>query len=461
MNYDYSSFHYGEEPYIVSKSIPVENSRNLLSKQEQYESNNRSYPRSMPIGLRNALGSTLEDVDGNKFLDFFSGCGVVNLGHNNPVIMERMKRQMERVIHALDFPTEIKVAFMEKLNACLPESLRDKVKFNFCGPTGADAVEAGIKLARINTKREAVFSFHGAFHGMTAGALSVTCNDYNRKAMGNKSAPVHFFPYSYCYRCPFGKRPESCKLQCATFLRSALENPSSGVDIPAAIIIEPIQGEGGSIIPREGYLEEIVKIGNDYNIPVIFDEIQVGFYRTGKLFSFEHTAAVPDLITVSKGIGGIGMPLAILILRNELDKWTKATHTGTFRGNQLSIAAGAAALSFVKDTDVLENAAAVGKHMLQTLEDMKKRSKFIGEVRGRGLIFGVEYVKNLKTRVPFPELVKELREECLQKGLLFEVGGHYDNVIRFLPPLVTTKKMADNFLRIYDIAHQKLERKFQ
>jgi diaminobutyrate-2-oxoglutarate transaminase len=454
----FKNYHLAEDASIVTSTVPGPRSLELLEIQGELEGNNRSYPQSIPIAFDRAKGTIIEDVDGNRYIDFFAGCGVLNVGHNNEDVLSDVEKQQRKLIQALDFPTEIKIEFMKRLNSILPGSLQGKVKFNFCGPTGTDAVEAALKIARINTKRQTVISFQGAYHGMTSGSLSVTGHLHHRKMLPVVEGGVHFMPYCYCYRCQFGQRPESCHLECAKYLREALENPCSGIDKPAAIIIEPVQGEGGNIVPREGYLEEVVKIGNDMEIPVIFDEIQSGFYRTGPLFSFENSNAIPDIITMSKGLGGIGMPIAVVIYKKELDTWEKGTHAGTFRGNQLSIAAAVSAIKFVTSNNLEQYVKELGNEMLENLRDIQEKSRFIGDVRGLGLFIGIEYVKDKETKTPYPEIVSELRKRFYQEGLLVEVGGHYSNVVRFLPPLITTREIARKGLEIFEKVHSRLER---
>lgn len=456
LNFD--SYHLADNASIMTPEVPGPVSLQLLAKQGNLEGNNRSYPQSIPVAFERALGTIIEDVDRNRFIDFFAGCGVLNVGHNNPDVMTDIEKQQKKLIHSLDFPTPVKIEFMEELNARLPLELRGKMKINFCGPAGTDAVEAAMKIAKINTQRHTVVAFQGSYHGMTSGALSVTAHLHHRKQMPSLEPGVHFFPFSYCYRCQFDKKPESCNLECSKYLRTALENPCSGVEKPAAIIVEPVQGEAGTVVPREGFLEDIVKMGNEFDIPVIFDEIQAGFYRTGPLFSFENFKALPDIITLSKGLGGIGMPIAITLYRKSLDTWAKATHAGTFRGNQMSIAAGLSALKFAKRNNLEDYVKKLGAKMLEHLKGIQEKSKFIGDVRGIGLFMGIEYVKDKESKEPFPEIVGQLRKKCYENGLLVEVGGHYSNVLRFLPPLITTEKIAENALAIYERVHTELEK---
>lgn len=260
-------------------------------------------------------------------------------------------------------------------------------------------------------------------------------------------------PYCSCYRCPMGRGFKECNFECIYFFKNAMENPYSGIDKPAALIVEPIQGEGGVYIPKKGWLEKITEIAKKNEIIVIFDEIQSGFYRTGKLFSFEHTNTIPDIITISKGIGGIGFPLSLILLKKELDIWDPGTHIGTFRGNQLGMAAGLSALKLVKKLQLQKHIVKMEKLILKELKNIQKSSRFIGDVRGKGMMFGIEYVKNKFTKEPFQELTKEIKKLCYENGLLVEVGGYYDNVIRFLPPLIINERIAKNGLNLFKKAN--------
>lgn len=447
----FDRYHFSENAKIVTQKIPGPNSENLLRRQEELEGNNRSYPKGIPIAFDKAKGAIVTDVDGNEYIDFFSSCGVMNLGHNNPDILDELKKHPDAIVQAVDFPTRVRIDFSERLLSALPDEMLGKYKINFGGPTGSDAVESAIKLARINTKRHSIIAFQGGYHGMTSGALSVTSKLSHREDAPPLIPGIHFLPYCSPYRCPFGKnREEGCNFACIDFFQNALENPHSGIDKPAAIIIEPIQGEGGTYIPKEGWLERIVDIARKNGVLVIFDEIQAGFYRTGKLFSFEHTKAIPDIITMSKGIGGIGLPLSLILYRKELDTWKPGTHIGTFRGSQLSMIAGLKAMDLVEKLGIESHVEYVGDVMQKRLLKMQEKFNFIGEVRSSGLMFGIEYVKDKTTKEPDGELAKKVRKLAYENGLLVEVGGYYDNVVRFLPPLVITETIAQNGLDIFE-----------
>ncbi|GGA93599.1 diaminobutyrate--2-oxoglutarate aminotransferase [Puia dinghuensis] len=410
----------------------------------------------MPIAIDSARGAILKDVDGNMFIDFFSFAGVLNVGHCNPYVLDYVKIQEEKLIHGLDFPTENKLALIRKILQQIPEGIRNQYKVAFCGPSGSDAVEAAIKLAKHKTGREGIIAFHGSYHGMTSGALSLTSNLKFRARLGSLVPNITFLPYSYCYRCPFGKSANSCRLECAEFLKYTLENPHSGISKPAAIIIEPIQGEGGTIIPKPGFLERISEIARENDILVIFDEIQCGFFRTGNFWAFQDDTTFPDIITMSKGLGGIGFPISAIIYNKAIESWGPADHIGTFRGNQVSIAAGNGAFDFISDYNVECHTREMGKYLLEKLDELKAIYPFIGDVRGKGLILGIEYVKGPDSKLPDPELVKKIRQSCFNKGLLFEVGGHYNNVIRFIPPLIVNKELIDSALAIFKEANEEM-----
>jgi diaminobutyrate-2-oxoglutarate transaminase len=445
---DFSEYHLSETQKIITPEIPGKRSRELLKKQSEIEGAVVSYPLSMPIAIHRAKGAIIEDVDGNHFIDFFAGAGVVNVGHSNEVVLKAVREQQDRLIHALDFPTENKIEAISQILNHLPESIRNDYKVSFGGPTGSDAVEAAIKLAKIKTGRDTVIAFTGGYHGMTAGAMALTSNIGFRKQLNTQIANVHFVPYSYCYRCAFKKTPESCKMDCVDYLQNILENPHSGISKPAALILEPIQGEGGNIAPQNEYLESIIELAHEHGIVVIFDEIQSGFYRSGEFLAFMNSKAVPDIITFSKGFGGIGFPISGLIYRKEIEAWGPGTHIGTFRCNQVSLAACCAAMDFADKTNLKQHVKEISDYLMAGLQELKSICSYIGDVRGKGLMIGIEFVKDQNSKTPYPEFVKLFREACFQSGLLFEVGGHYNNVVRLVPPLIITEKIVDQAVEI-------------
>jgi diaminobutyrate-2-oxoglutarate transaminase len=440
-----ASLHFDPAPAVTGE-VPGPRSRELLARQAELESNARSYPRSVPIAIEEGFGATMKDADGNTFLDFFGGAGVLNFGHGNPEVIAAAGEQQRKLVHALDFPTRTKLDLMAKLKRLLPGRLRDSARFHFGGPTGSDAVESAIKLTRSHTGRTPVIAFQGSYHGMTSEALALT-SDVD--CGGPLSSPVHFMPYPYCYRCPLGLQSDSCGMACAKLLESSLQDPHSGIPKPAAVIIEPIQGEGGTIVPPPGYLTEVRRITREQEVPMIVDEIQSGFGRTGRMFACEHDEVVPDVITMSKALGGAGFPLSCIAYDSQLDTWGPGSHIGTFRGHQVAMAAGSAAIDFMQRTDLVAHADSLGELALATLREAALGMPSIGEVRGRGLMIGIELVSDRAAKTPWPELAAGLRRACCERGLIIEVGGHYRNVARFLPPLVITRQLLSSGIEIF------------
>jgi diaminobutyrate-2-oxoglutarate transaminase len=440
----FSKYHLSESPKIVSPSIPGERSKALLKRQGEIEGSVVSYPRSMPIAIKRAKGAIIEDIDGNLFIDFFAGAGVLNLGHCNEDVLEYVYAQQKELIHALDFPTENKILAIEKILDNLPAHLKDQYKVSFGGPTGADAVEAAIKLAKMKTGRDTIIAFSGSYHGMSSGTVGLTSDVKYRSRINSSTPNIHFAPFPYCYRCPLGKAEQNCNVDCFDYLRNLINDSHSGIPLPAAIIIEPVQGEGGNIPANKVYLEKLVTLARRHGIIVIFDEIQAGFFRCGTFLSFMDTEAVPDIITMSKGLGGVGFPISAIIYKKDIEAWGPGDHIGTFRGNQVSLAAANGAFDFAARYEIGAHAAEMGEYLIAQLRRLLGDSPFVGEIRGKGLMIGIEWVRDRATKQPFPELVSALRQGCLQKGLLFEVGGHYENVIRLMPPLIITPKIIDN-----------------
>jgi diaminobutyrate-2-oxoglutarate transaminase len=434
---------------------PGPKSQEYLAHQSSHEGSIVSYSKGMPMAIQRAKGATVEDVDGNLYVDFFGGAGVMNVGHSNPTVLQAVMKQIGELTHALDFPTPSRRLLIETLSRLLPEKLS---RLSFGGPTGSDAVESAVKLAKYNTKRQPVIAFEGSYHGMTTGALSLTSGRHFREPFLPLAPEVHFVPYAYCYRCPFNKSPDKCNLECAQYLDHVLEDPHSGVGKPAAIIVEPIQGEGGSIVPPAQFLPKVRQICDKHEVVMIADEVQAGFCRTGKMFAFEHTDTIPDVVTMSKALGGIGLPLSGIAYQERLNTWPAAQHIGTFRGNVVAYAAGAAALDFMVGTNLADHALNLGERMLSSLKEMEKASPVVGDVRGKGLMLGIEFVKDKATKEPWPDGARGVRAACHRRGLLIEIGGHYNNVARFLPPLVLTEELAGKGLAIFTDSVHEVER---
>ncbi|MFE2021040.1 diaminobutyrate--2-oxoglutarate transaminase family protein [Streptomyces sp. NPDC059499] len=418
----------------------------ILRRQALRESAARTYARSLPIVPVRARGMTIEGADGRRYLDCLSGAGTLALGHNHPVVLEAIRRVIDSgaPLHVLDLATPVKDAFTTELFATLPRQFADNARIQFCGPAGTDAVEAAFKLVRAATGRSELLAFTGAYHGMTAGALAASG--------GAPDVRVTRLPFPQDYRCPFGEGGERGADIAARWTESLLDDPKGGVPAPAGMILEPVQGEGGVNPAPDGWLRRMREITTSRSIPLIADEVQTGVGRTGTFWAVEHSGIVPDVMVLSKAIGG-SLPLAVIVYRSELDVWQPGAHAGTFRGNQLAMAAGAATLAHVRENGLADRAATLGARMLASLRALSADHPSIGDVRGRGLMIGIELVdpeaaplartaENGAPPPPDPALAAAVQQECLHRGLIVELGGRHDAVVRLLPPLTLTDEQA-------------------
>ncbi|MDX3691887.1 diaminobutyrate--2-oxoglutarate transaminase family protein [Streptomyces europaeiscabiei] len=419
----------------------------MLRRQAARESAARTYARALPIVPVRARGLTIEGADGRRYLDCLSGAGTLALGHNHPVVLEAIRKVLDSgaPLHVLDLATPVKDAFTTELFRTLPPGLADRARVQFCGPAGTDAVEAAFKLVRAATGRTGMLAFTGAYHGMTAGALEASGGAYDVR--------VARLPYPQDYRCPFGIGGERGSELAARWTESVLDDPKSGVPLPAGMILEPVQGEGGVIPAPDGWLRRMREITAARSIPLIADEVQTGVGRTGRFWAVEHSGVVPDVMVLSKAIGG-SLPLAVVVYRDDLDVWQPGAHAGTFRGNQLAMAAGTATLAHVRENGLAERAEALGARMLTRLRGHTDQFACVGDVRGRGLMIGIEMVTpdapppsdDTGPRPPAPSLATAVQRECLRRGLIVELGGRHAGVVRLLPPLTITDEQTNAVL---------------
>ncbi|MEY8192894.1 aspartate aminotransferase family protein [Peribacillus simplex] len=431
----------------------------LLEQQNTRESNARSYPRRLPMAIDQAEGIYLTDMDGKRYIDFLAGAGTLALGHNHPAVLEAMEKILKdkRPLHTLDFTTPIKEQFVDEIFECLPEEFRKNAKIQFCGPTGGDAIEAALKLVKTATGNRSILSFQGAYHGATHATMSISGNAKPKEKIQGLIPDVQFLPYPYQYRCPFGIGGEESHKISSQYIENLLNDPESGLLPPAGMILEAVQGEGGSIPAPIPWLKEIRRITKEKGIPLIIDEVQSGIGRTGKMFAFEHAGIIPDVLVLSKAIGG-SLPLSVVIYNKELDLWSPGAHIGTFRGNQMAMAAGTATLKYMKETNLVEHAAKMGEILKDILKDLQKDIKQIGDVRGRGLMVGVEMInpeepQNANGSHPADSLLASaIQQECFQRGLILEVGGRHGSVVRFLPPLIVTESQLREATAIFEQA---------
>lgn len=444
------SLHFSEAPNVET-AVPGPKSRRLLDRQEAIDSSAVAYPKEIPFALDEARGATIRDVDGNTYLDFFAGIGVLNVGHGNPYVLEGVENQLGRFVHTVDFPTEARIELIEKLNEIAPGSLSDENRVIFGGPTGSDAIEGSIKLAKYNTGGTGLIAFRGAYHGSTAGALSLTAAKKYKKHYTPLLPDTHHVPYPK----PFDRKHEDDAPSVNQVLRNVrelVEDPYSGLANPAGIWIEPIQGESGVVEPPEGFLPGLKEIATGNDIPLIVDEIQSGFGRTGQWFASDWYDVTPDIMPMAKGLGGIGLPLSASMYHEDLDTWEPAGHMGTFRGHVPAMVAGARAIEYIQDHDLLAHAQSLGSEIRDALRDAVAEIPHATDVRGQGLFIGVEFRD--PDGNPDENIVSAIREYCYERGVLVWSAGRYSQVLRLLPPLVITHEQARTGLEIITDAIQ-------
>ncbi len=403
---------------------------------EEHESQVRSYVRAFPAVFDTAEGSHLQDENGKRYIDFFAGAGTLNYGHNHPAIRRAMMDYLEKggVLHSLDKATTAKRAFMETFHDLILAPRGYQYKIQFPGPTGTNAVETALKLARMVKRRSNIIAFTNGFHGLTMGSLAVTGNDFYRDESFGARSNVDHLPFDGY----FGPDVDTI-----TYLRKMLADHSSGIDLPAAIIVETIQAEGGVNVASARWLKALEETCREFDVLLIVDDIQVGNGRTGAFFSFEEADVTPDIITLSKSIGG-GLPLSLMLMRPELDQWKPGEHTGTFRGNNLAFIAAATALeTYWKDEELCTTVRAKGDLMENKLNEIA--GKYPGmkmTARGRGMMWGLE--------IPEPGIAGEISRLAFRAGLIIELSGAEDQVVKFLPPLVIEEETLREGIDIVD-----------
>jgi 4-aminobutyrate aminotransferase len=397
-----------------------------------------SYTRGYPLVVKRGEGAILEDVDGNRFLDFNAGIAVVAAGHAHPRVVEAVQKQAAEFLHmsGTDFYYENMVQLAEKLARLMPGGPDRRVYF---GNSGTEAVEAAIKLARYHSGRDKFIAFLGGFHGRTMGSLSLTGSKIAQRRHFGPMLPVQHVPYAYCYRCAYGKHPDTCNVECVKVIEDQLFKTILPAEEVAAIVVEPIQGEGGYLVPPAKFHEELRRLADKHGILLIHDEVQSGMGRTGRMLASEHFGVTPDIVTLAKGIAS-GMPLGATIAKAEIMNWTPGAHASTFGGNPVSCAAALATLELLEES-LVENAAAMGDYILNRMRDWTRRFRYVGDVRGKGLMIGFELVLDKETRERAPEHRNTLEMLAFERGLL--ILGCGQNSIRLCPPLVITRDQAD------------------
>ncbi|HEY3937319.1 MAG TPA: acetyl ornithine aminotransferase family protein [Bryobacteraceae bacterium] len=437
-------------PNLVTP-LPGPKAREIIARDQAVIS--PSYTRDYPLVMKRGAGAVVEDVDGNRFLDFAAGIAVVATGHSHPRVVQAIQKQAAEFLHmsGTDFYYESMVELAEKLGRLTPGGVPRRVYF---GNSGTEAIEAAIKLARYHTGRDQFIAFLGGFHGRTMGALSLTGSKVVQRRGFHPLLPVHHIPYAYCYRCAYGKEPATCQVECVKVLEERLFQTILPAEEVAAIVVEPIQGEGGYLVPPAKFHEELRRIADKYGILLIHDEVQSGMGRTGKMFASEHFGVSPDIVTLAKGIAS-GMPLAATVARAEIMTWPPGAHASTFGGNPVSMAAALTTIELLEES-LLDNAAAMGNYMLERMNGWPRRFRIVGDVRGKGLMIGMELVRDQQSKERAPDLRNRLEQMAFERGLL--ILGCGQNSIRLCPPLVIARDQADFALDTLEQCVQSLER---
>jgi 4-aminobutyrate aminotransferase len=405
-----------------------------------------AYIKEYPLVIARGEGPMVEDVDGNRFLDFMAGIAVSATGYGRPEVVTAVQEAAARFLHICggDFYYESMAALCERLARLAPGPGRKRV---FLSNSGTEAIEGAMKLARYATGRTAFIAFKGAFHGRTYGALSLTSSKARQHAgMGPFLPDVHHVFYGYCYRCEFGKTYPACGLFCVEAIEQDLLRRHLDPQDVAAVFVEPIQGEGGYILPPPGWLAQLRDLCTRHGILLVMDEVQSGIGRTGKMFACEHEGVVPDILVTAKGLGS-GMPIGAFIAREEISTWEPGSHGTTFGGNPVCCAAALATLDLV-ERELLANARSQGDRLATGLQALAERHGVIGEVRGRGLMQGIEFVTDRGTREPAGDLARKVMNRAFAKGLLTLAAGR--NALRLAPPLVIDSEDVDLALTILE-----------
>lgn len=422
-------------PHLVT-SLPGPRASAIIARDHAVMS--PSYTRDYPFVIAKGDGAMVEDVDGNRFLDMNAGIAVVATGHSHPQVVAAIRAQAEKFLHmsGTDFYYENMVELAEKLTALCPAAAPRRV---FFANSGAEAVEAALKMARYHTGRDKFVGFLGAFHGRTMGALSLTGSKaVQKQGFAPLLGGVTHIPYAYCYRCAYGKQVETCAVECVKVLEDTLFKTILPAQEVAAIFVEPVQGEGGYVVPPRKFFDELQAVASRHGILLVCDEVQAGMGRTGKMYAHEHFGADPDIIALAKGIAS-GLPLSATIAKAQYMQWKPGAHASTFGGNPVAVAASLATIELLEQ-ELLDNAAQVGGAMKERMQTWPARFPIVGDVRGLGLMLGFEIVKDQESRERAPELRNEIVQRAFHCGMLILGAGQ--NSVRLAPPLVLSHEQA-------------------
>ncbi|MEW6025915.1 MAG: acetyl ornithine aminotransferase family protein [Planctomycetota bacterium] len=427
---------------LIKVTPPGPEARKVLAKDKKYVS--PSCTRGYPFVAERGYGMMVEDPDGNRYMDMNAGVAVNATGHSHPEVVRVIKEQAEQLIHMIgaDFYYRWQSDLAEAVCQITPGKFAKKA---FLACTGTEAIEAAIKLARYHTRRPRMIAYIGSFHGRTMGALSLTASKAaQRRHFSPMLSEVTHIPYPYCYRCLFNLTYPKCNFACLSYLEDVIFNKVAPADDVAAVVIEPIQGEGGYVVPPDGYMQKLRALTAKHGILLIVDEIQSGLGRTGKMFAIEHWKVEPDMVCIAKGIAS-GMPLSAMVAKASIMTWPAGAHANTFGGNPVCCAAALKTIEMLNDS-LIANARSTGDYLLKRLKGLQNKYDFVGDVRGKGLMVGIEIVKNRKTKAKDLEKRTKIVNECFKSGILLVGCG--ENNIRFSPPLIITKSDIDVAMEI-------------
>jgi 4-aminobutyrate aminotransferase len=432
---------------------PGPKAREIVKKDESLISS--SYGRFYPLAVESGKGCIVKDVDGNEFIDFNSGLVCMNVGHNHPKVISAIKSQCDRFLHYsnTDFYYEEVLDLADKLAHITPGSPEKRFSF---GNSGAEAIEAAVKLAKWHSRRQLFIAFISAFHGRTVGALSFTSSKPTQRRSFFPLMPgVTHVPYGYCYRCPYKLTFPECHYWCVDFIDEYVLQKYIPPEDTAAILVEPIQGEGGYVVPPPEYHQRLKKLADKYGLLFIDDEVQSGMGRTGKWFAIEHWGVEPDIICASKALAS-GLPLGACIAKAKVMDWVPGSHASTFGGNPLSCVAASAVIDVIKEEKLLDNATKQGAYIMKRLTELKEKNEIVGDVRGKGLMIGMEIVEDKISKKPAPQKVNEIMMRSWKRGVnVISCGA---STIRIAPPLVITKELVDSALDIIEDTVRQVEK---
>ena len=442
-----------DAPHIVVPP-PGPRSRELLAEQGRLETDAIGYPHYFPIAPKVGQGATIEDADGNRYIDWVAGICVLNLGHRHPRLVAALEAQAQAIWHTLELPTEARVRFLKELEDALPGRLRNHSRIFFT-VTGGDSVETAVNLADHAQGKRGTVAFSGAYHGVHGGVVSLTSGRHYRATSSFGGGSVVRVPYPDPYRPVLGADKGAAGT--ISYLEHLVNNPHSGVDAISSVLVEPILGEGGYVLPPDDFLPSLREFCDKHGILLIADEVQTGLGRTGKMWAVEHSKVTPDILCIAKTIGG-GIPLSVVAYRDDLVKeLPRGFHLGTYRANTLALAVGAETLRILKEGTLIDRARSRGEKLLTQFRSLADRHLPIGDVRGKGFMIGVEFVRDRSSRAPWGERAQAMRAALLARGVLMHTSGAWDQTLRFMAPLVIEDELLDRGLAAFEDALVSLE----